>query len=139
MRVSRVQPTQASTRSAIGRETERERQLRGKTAYRGRAGAAGLIVDGLSRRVALFGERAADVLAGVDHVIRLGLAGGVAAIVTEASAFEELGELPRFVSLSVMISTVIMIGSWFAVDQALPASRAAVSRSALDAASTVLR
>ena len=34
-------------------------------------------------------------LAGVDHVIRLGVAGGVAAIVTEADAFEELSELPR--------------------------------------------
>ena len=31
MTVSRVQPTQASTRSAIGRETERERRLRGRT------------------------------------------------------------------------------------------------------------
>jgi hypothetical protein len=39
----------------------------------------------LSRGVALFCQRTADVLAGVDHVIRLGLAGGVAAIVTAAS------------------------------------------------------
>ena len=31
MTVSRVQPTQARTRSATGRETERERRLRGRT------------------------------------------------------------------------------------------------------------
>jgi hypothetical protein len=42
----------------------------------------------------LFGEGAADVLAGIDHVIRLGLAGGVAAIVAEAGALQELRELP---------------------------------------------
>ena len=55
-------------------------------------------VDGgpLSRGVALFGQRVADLFAGISHVIRLGLAGGVAAIVTEADAFEELPELPCF-------------------------------------------
>jgi hypothetical protein len=44
----------------------------------------------------LFGERAADVLTGFDHVICLGLAGGVAAIVTEAGTLQELSELPGF-------------------------------------------
>jgi hypothetical protein len=58
------------------------------------ARAAGLVA-GLSRSVTLFGERAPDVFAGVDHVIRLGLAGGMAAIVAEAGAFEELSELAR--------------------------------------------
>jgi hypothetical protein len=58
-------------------------------AGKGRPAYAGLKVDGrdLSRSVALIGERTADVLAGVDHVICLGLAGGVAAIVTEAGSF----------------------------------------------------
>ncbi len=48
----------------------------------------------LPRRVTLFGQRAADVLAGVDHVIRLLVAGGMAAVVTEAGTLQELGELP---------------------------------------------
>ncbi len=39
-------------------------------------------------------ERAADVLAGVDHLIRLGFAGGVAAIIAEAGSFQDLSELP---------------------------------------------
>jgi hypothetical protein len=42
----------------------------------------------------LFGERAPDVLGGIDHLIRLGLAGGVAPIVTEAGTLQELRELP---------------------------------------------
>ena len=42
----------------------------------------------------LFCESVADVLPGVDHVIRLGLARGVAAIVTEAGSLLELSELP---------------------------------------------
>jgi len=50
----------------------------------------------LSGGVALFGEGAADVLAGVDHLIRLGLAGGMAAIVAEAGTLQELSELPGF-------------------------------------------
>jgi hypothetical protein len=41
-------------------------------------------------------ERAADAFAGIDHAVRLGIAGGVASIVTEADTFEELRELPRF-------------------------------------------
>jgi len=42
----------------------------------------------------LFGERAPDVLGSIDHLIRLGLAGGVASIVTEAGTLQELRELP---------------------------------------------
>jgi hypothetical protein len=44
----------------------------------------------------LFGQRTADVLACIPHVIRLGLAGGAAPVVAEADSFEELRELPRF-------------------------------------------
>ena len=44
----------------------------------------------------MFGERAADVLAGIPHVIRLGVAGGAASVVTEADAFEELRIFPGF-------------------------------------------
>ena len=52
------------------------------------------MVEGLSGSVTLFGERAPDVLGSIDHLIRLGLAGGVASIVTEAGALQELRELP---------------------------------------------
>jgi hypothetical protein len=40
----------------------------------------------LARRVALICQGAADSFAGIDHVIRLLVAGGVASIVTEADA-----------------------------------------------------
>jgi hypothetical protein len=50
----------------------------------------------LPRGVALFCEGSADVLAGIPHVIRLGVTRGAASIVTEADAFEELGKFPRF-------------------------------------------
>ena len=52
------------------------------------------MVEGLSGSVTLFGERAPDVLGSIDHLIRLGLAGGVASIVTEAGTLQELRELP---------------------------------------------
>jgi hypothetical protein len=87
----------AATQASADRRLQRtggQRRLRGKAAHRGPAGAAGLVVEGLSGGVALAGQRTADQLAGIDHVIRLGLAGGVASIVTEAGAFEELSELP---------------------------------------------
>jgi len=44
----------------------------------------------------VFCQGSADVFAGVSHVIRLGIAGGAASVVTEADAFEELRELPYF-------------------------------------------
>jgi len=40
----------------------------------------------------LFGQGAADVLACIDHLIRLGLAGGVTSIVTEASTLHSQNE-----------------------------------------------
>jgi hypothetical protein len=73
-----------------------------KAAKRGPVGAGPF--GRLSRGVALAGKRTADALAGVDHVIRLGLAAGVAAIITEASSLQELSELP---GLSVRQMTVI--------------------------------
>ena len=93
MAVSRMLTTRASPDRRL-QGTGGQRRLRGKAAHRGPTRAAGLVVE-LSRFVASFGEGAADMLAGVDHVIRLSLAGGVAAIVTEACAFEELRKFPR--------------------------------------------
>jgi helix-turn-helix protein len=55
-----------------------------------------MVVDGLSRGVALFFQGAADQLAGIPHVIRLGIARGAASVVAEADSFEELRKFPRF-------------------------------------------
>jgi hypothetical protein len=49
-------------------------------------------MDELPGRVALICQCAADVLAGIPHVIGLGVAGGAAAIITEADPFEELSK-----------------------------------------------
>jgi hypothetical protein len=45
--------------------------------------------------VASFSERIADTLAGLDHPVGLGLAGGVLAVVAVADPFQELGKFPR--------------------------------------------
>ena len=76
------------------REPEAEAAKRGNAAQRP-VRAAGLVA-GLSRRVALFSQRAADVLAGISHVIRLGITRGAASVVAEADALEELRVFPRF-------------------------------------------
>ena len=39
-------------------------------------------------------ERAADSFAGVEHILSFGIAGGAAAVITEADTLQELGELP---------------------------------------------
>jgi hypothetical protein len=49
---------------------------------------------GLPRCVAFLGERAADALASIDHVVGLFIARGVASIIAEAGALQELSELP---------------------------------------------
>jgi hypothetical protein len=60
------------------------------------AGVAGLVVEGLSRGVALDCQGAPDQLAGIPHVIRLGIARGAASVIAEADALEELSKFPRF-------------------------------------------
>src|SRR5882724_6212394 len=59
-----------------------------------RVGAPLGFISGSTWSVAVLCECLADEFAGLDHAIRLGLAGGMCTVVAEVDALEELGKFP---------------------------------------------